>query len=142
MSCSCIYCKASTKDEVREFINKHADADFRVYARKHLDGGLNTQERGKDSKVKMAEIISKTVEATMDNGNRQREGPVALKHFVRSPDDGYDFGSEMEPVKSFVVEETRLLYPGAKHTWLCDGKVIITWPLLLMVKLDFTQIFN
>ena len=96
------------------------------YARKHLDGGgLKTEERGKDSKVKMAEIISKTVEATMDNGSRQREGPVALRHFVRSPEDGFDFGSEMEPVKSFVVEETRLLYPGAKHTWLCDGKVII-----------------
>ena len=93
------------------------------YARKHLDGGgLKTE----DSKVKMTEIISKTVEATMDNGNRQRESPVALRHFVRSPEDGFDFGSEMEPVKSFVVEETRLLYPGAKHTFLCDGKVNFT----------------
>ena len=54
---------------------------------------------------------------------RNGEGP-ALKHFVRSPEDRFDFGSEMEPVKSFVVEETRLLYPGAKHTWLCDGKVL------------------
>ena len=73
----------------------------------------------------MAEIINKTVEATMDHKKKaSRNGETqALKHFVRSVEDRFDFGSEMEPVKSFVVEETRLLYPGARHTWLCDGKV-------------------
>ena len=100
------------------------------YAKEHLDddNGNNGVKREEDSKLKMAEIINKTVEATMDNnkkgGRTMRNGEsAALKHFVRSPEDRFDFGSEMEPVKSFVVEETRLLYPGAKHTWLCDGKV-------------------
>ena len=92
-----------------------------------VDNGNKGVKREEDSKVKMAEIINKTVEATMDNnkkgGRTMRNGEsAALKHFVRSPEDRFDFGSEMEPVKSFVVEETRLLYPGAKHTWLCDGK--------------------
>ena len=111
-------------------ILEETSAALDEYAKQHLDdGGVKREE---DSKVKMAEIISKTVEATMDSSKmgmgrmmmspRNGEGP-ALKHFVRSPEDRFDFGSEMEPVKSFVVEETRLLYPGAKHTWLCDGKV-------------------
>ena len=63
--------------------------------------------------------MDKTRRISMRNGESQ----AALKHFVRSTEEKFDFASEMEPVKSFVVEETRLLYPGAKHTWLCDGKV-------------------
>ena len=94
---------------------------------------------GTENTVKMSDIIDQAVENSMDD---QKKSPfkVPLRHFVRrvsdtsggkgkskteAEEDNYVWRHGLAPaVRSYNIGETKPLYQGVTHTWLCDGKVL------------------
>ena len=88
---------------------------------------------GNETRVKMSDIIDQTIDNSMED--KKFSLKVNLRHFMRKindgkssknqSEDGYVWRHGLAPsVRSYNIGETKPLYQGVPHTWLCDGKVL------------------
>ena len=87
---------------------------------------------GSENTVKMSDIIDQTIENSMED--KKSPFKVPLRHFVRrssehkaksDAEDSYIWRHGLAPaVRSYSIGETKPLYQGVTHNWLCDGKVL------------------
>ncbi len=98
------------------------------YAERCLTNGVKVEvkkeeekeeEKNGDAKLKMSDVIDRTVESSMDGDDKVHR----FKHFVRADNDKFDF-DKYPSIKSFVTSETKILHPDVQHSWLNGGKVL------------------
>jgi lysine-specific demethylase 3 len=91
---------------------------------------------GSENTVKMSDIIDQAVEDSMED--KKSPFKVPLRHFVRRVseveksgknknelEDHYTWRHGLAPsVRAYNIGETKPLYQGITHSWLCDGKVL------------------
>ncbi|KAK6639119.1 hypothetical protein RUM43_007389 [Polyplax serrata] len=90
-------------------------------------------EKKKQKNENIDELISSAIEKSMAEMNEERDplltspekGPE-LKHFVRlSIHKWTERGDSMTlPRRVMTLAESKQLYPGVPHSWLCDGKLL------------------
>ncbi|EEB18344.1 JmjC domain-containing histone demethylation protein 2B, putative [Pediculus humanus corporis] len=90
-------------------------------------------DKKKQKNENIDELISSAIEKSMAEMNEERDSMLAspekgpeLKHFVRLNIHKWtERGDSMTlPRRVMTLAESKQLYPGVPHSWLCDGKLL------------------
>lgn len=63
------------------------------------------------------------LEAPIKQEKEEQEDKIELKHYVRR----YNWqhkGRQQLPIRIMTLTESKIMYPNAPHSWLCDGKLL------------------